>query len=507
MWECSVILVATLGKNTFVFNMAGRQVDASESAALSLLTNSSDDSFAFANLSEDFVTVLADSGPFMGIVLSYWDNILGPRLRHVWRGGGEEKNQENCVKYVVSRTLNGELLRDAPENVVDTKLFVIKEKGIVCHSFIFTGRDSSGSNISALSLMLPHIDMAGYLPLVELVEDRVKILIAKLRVLQTKDKNQNILWWALGSVSRVLTWLPLEGGHFIEVLLYACYKFSLVTFFNFFLQINNTVFGADHNVVFDPVFLRRVITSHLQTFGSTMVIGQSISRVNLMINSLALFLSSNERQKSRYAVDGADTDVYDTDLYLQGVIKDGDGNFTLPVKGVITSIYPTTLVDVDTCDVKKTYPYHEHSVIRKEFLDLELALMWEGHEGAPVYPSIGLFHPAEDIGLLVQIFINDMNVLPFAPDVRAGFVETFRRLLVRKTLALIKYVEARSKRGRIALEYAAKRQLRHDLQLNTEADFGIVLACAEKHKPGLYTFLMGDPRHAVARVQTILESL
>ncbi|XP_032232039.2 guanine nucleotide exchange factor C9orf72 homolog [Nematostella vectensis] len=490
MWECSVILVATLGKNTFVFNMAGRQVDASESAALSLLTNSSDDSFAFANLSEDFVTVLADSGPFMGIVLSYWDNILGPRLRHVWRGGGEEKNQENCVKYVVSRTLNGELLRDAPENVVDTKLFVIKEKGIVCHSFIFTGRDSSGSNISALSLMLPHIDMAGYLPLVELVEDRVKILIAKLRVLQTKDLNSS-----LGNFSMVLP-------RFIQTLISLQHS-SLPKD----IPINNTVFSADHNVVFDPVFLRRVITSHLQTFGSTMVIGQSISRVNLMINSLALFLSSNERQKSRYAVDGADTDVYDTDLYLQGVIKDGDGNFTLPVKGVITSIYPTTLVDVDTCDVKKTYPYHEHSVIRKEFLDLELALMWEGHEGAPVYPSIGLFHPAEDIGLLVQTFINDMNVLPFAPDVRAGFVETFRRLLVRKALALIKYVEARSKRGRIALEYAAKRQLRHDLQLNTEADFGIVLACAEKHKPGLYTFLMGDPRHAVARVQTILESL
>ncbi|EDO40612.1 predicted protein [Nematostella vectensis] len=56
----------------------------------------------------------------------------------------------------------------------------------------------------------------------------------------------------------------------------------------------------------------------------------------------------------------------------------------------------------------------------------------------------GLFHPAEDIGLLVQTFINNMNVLPFAPDVRAGFVETFRRLLVRKALALIKYVEARS---------------------------------------------------------------
>ena len=94
--------------------------------------------------------------------------------------------QEKSVKYVVGRTLHGELLRDAPENVVDTKLYVVKDYGIVCHSFIFSGCDKYGINISALSFIIPLSEFQNYLPLLELVEERVKILIAKLRVLQAK---------------------------------------------------------------------------------------------------------------------------------------------------------------------------------------------------------------------------------------------------------------------------------------------------------------------------------
>ena len=94
--------------------------------------------------------------------------------------------QESSVRYVVGRTLHGELLRDAPENLVDTKLFVLKDHNIVCHSFIFSGRDKSGINISGLSLVIPFSEFKSYLPFVELVEERVRILIAKLRVLQAK---------------------------------------------------------------------------------------------------------------------------------------------------------------------------------------------------------------------------------------------------------------------------------------------------------------------------------
>ena len=56
------------------------------------------------------------------------------------------------------------------------------------------------------------------------------------------------------------------------------------------------------------------------------------------------------------------------------------------------------------------------------------------------------------------------------------------------------------------LNDAAKRQIRQDLQLVTEADYSIVLTRAEKLHPGIYTFLKGDPRQNADRVQALFES-
>ena len=53
------------------------------------------------------------------------------------------------------------------------------------------------------------------------------------------------------------------------------------------------------------------------------------------------------------------------------------------------------------------------------------------------------------------------------------------------------------------LNDTAKRQLRQDLQLVTEADYSIVLTRAEKLHPGIYTFLKGDPRQNADRVQAL----
>lgn len=151
-----------------------------------LFASPSEERFSVSNLTANHVSILKKTGPFLMFIISSWDNILGPILCHVWLGENEHTSSEDCVKYVVSRTLSGELLRDAPENIVDSKLFILKEKEIICHSFIFTGRDKSGSNISSFSLVTPFADFKSYLPLVEVIEERCKLLIAKLRVLLTK---------------------------------------------------------------------------------------------------------------------------------------------------------------------------------------------------------------------------------------------------------------------------------------------------------------------------------
>lgn len=458
--------------------------------SLSYWTTPADDGFRFSNLSSNHMSMLGESGPFVAIVLCYWDNVWGPRLQHVWRGVGDAESQESSVRYVVGRTLHGELLRDAPENLVDTKLFVLKDHSIVCHSFIFSGRDKSGTNISGFSLILPFSEFKSYLPFVELVEERVKILIAKLRVLQAKD--------LASALSTFGNYLP----RFIQTIT------SLRTAgIPESIPLSETVFGPGKTNASDDLFLTRVITSHLQTFGSTLVVGKALDKVNLMVNTLALLLSSEERQRSRYAVETLSSQfvLYDSDLFVQGLLKSSKEPFSLPVKGIITSSLPSTLVDLDTVEVKQTHPFNEHVVIRKEFIDIELALLLQETEDAPVFPALGLFHNSEEVATLVQTFMQDLNLLPYVCGVRQGFVDNFLRLLDRKALALIKYVEAKSSFGAVLLDHNAKRQLRQDLQLATEADYSIVLARAEKLHPGIYTFLSGDPRENAARVQANLE--
>lgn len=163
---------------------------ASGSNAQNLSTTPADDGFSFANFSATHITAFPpeNCGPFLAMVLCKWDNVLGPRLDHVWRGMGDESLQESSVKYVVSHVLNGELLRNVTENVnvIDLKMFVLKDRGIVCFSFIFIGRGKGGPEISSLTLIIPYTAFKSFLPFVELVEERIKIMLAKLRVLQTK---------------------------------------------------------------------------------------------------------------------------------------------------------------------------------------------------------------------------------------------------------------------------------------------------------------------------------
>lgn len=464
----------------------------SDDDSSSFWTTPADDIFRFSNLSPSYMSVLKESGPFVAVVLSCWDNVLGPRLQHVWRGNGDTESQEKSVKYVVGRTLHGELLRDAPENVVDTKLYVVKDYGIVCHSFIFSGCDKYGINISALSFIIPLSEFQNYLPLLELVEERVKILIAKLRVLQAKNLTS--------SLSAFSKYLP----RFIQTI--ASLKTAGIPDS---IPLSETSFGPGQASSLDDHFLRRVITSHLQTFGSTLVVGKALDKVNLMVNTLALMLSPEERKRSRYAVDtlaNDSSDFYDSDLFVQGLLKSSKESFSLPVKGIITSSLPSTLVDMDTGEVKQTCPFNEHIVIRREFIDIELALLSEEAEDTPVFPELGLLHYSEEIGLLVQTFMHDIQILPYVCGVREGFIDNFLRLLDRKALALIKYVETQSSLGTVPLNDTAKRQLRQDLQLVTEADYSIVLTRAEKLHPGIYTFLKGDPRQNADRVQALFES-
>jgi len=251
----------------------------------------------------------------------------------------------------------------------------------------------------------------------------------------------------------------------------------------------------------DLDFISKAITSHLQTHGSTVVTGPLEEPVNMFIESLALFLGPRERNRVSLAAPGRE---YVPDLLLQGIVGD---DIKLPDDKVIESMLPTTWIDLAAHTVKQTHPFHEYGVLRKEFIYMEVdKLVGVSH---PVEPNEwsardGLFRPLKSsASLLVSRILVD--VFRLQPELREGYIAQAMRLLMRKAVVLIKYVDAELADCATLGEGVVKR-IRTDLSLLAESDFTLLLAIAEKLKPGSYVTLAGDPTTIEEKFIELFES-
>eukprot|EP01121_Diplochlamys_sp_Union-15-3_P015612 TRINITY_DN5203_c0_g1_i1.p1 TRINITY_DN5203_c0_g1~~TRINITY_DN5203_c0_g1_i1.p1 ORF type:complete len:318 (-),score=52.49 TRINITY_DN5203_c0_g1_i1:50-1003(-) len=249
-------------------------------------------------------------------------------------------------------------------------------------------------------------------------------------------------------------------------------------------------------------FLSRAVTSHLQTHGSTVVIGDNEDDINSYIESLSLFLSCDEKKRSATRVDPEKG--YVSDILLQGVKTS-----KIPDESIIQSMLPTTLVDLNTNTIKQTHPYHEYTVLRKEFMKLRnTKLVAATRKDSLWTPQEGFFRPVKHAAGCIIKIINEVFRLP--EDLREGYIVQSMRLLSRKAVVLIKYVEAfmaQPEEGTRpdVLDPGIIKKIRQDLDLS-EADFTVLLGLAEKMSPGIYVTLVGDPGKIERKFIELFES-
>lgn len=126
--------------------------------------------------------------PLLAATFAYWDNILGPRVRHIWVPKGDQLMflSDGEVTFLANHTLNGEILRSAECGAVDVKFFVLAEKGVIIVSLIFDGELKGDKNTCALSIILPQTELAFYLPLHTICVERLKHVIRKGRIWMQK---------------------------------------------------------------------------------------------------------------------------------------------------------------------------------------------------------------------------------------------------------------------------------------------------------------------------------
>ncbi|XP_061781054.1 guanine nucleotide exchange factor C9orf72 homolog isoform X2 [Nerophis lumbriciformis] len=397
--------------------------------------------------------------PLLAATFAYWDNILGPRVHHIWASKGDQGMflSDGDVTFLANHTLNGEILRSAECGAVDVKFFVLAEKGVIIVSLIFDGVLKGDKNTCALSIILPQTELAFYLPLHTICVERLKHAIRRGRIWMQKGYN-------------IVAVLSLEIVPIMELL--ASMKTHSVPED---IDIKDTVLNDDD--IGDSChedFLHKSISSHFQTCGCSIVVGSNPEKVN----------------------------------------KDSTGSFVLPFRQVLYSPYPTTHIDVDINTVKQMPPCHEHTYNQRRYMRSELNTLWktDSEEDIPpdtVIPTDGTFTPDLNIfqdvmhrDTLVKSFIDEVFMLKPSMSLRSTYLAQFLLLLHRKALTLLKYIEDETQKGK--KPFQTLRNLKNDLNLTVEGDLNIVMAFAEKLRAGLHSFVFGKSFYTSMQERDIL---
>ncbi|KAM9082796.1 guanine nucleotide exchange factor C9orf72 homolog isoform 2-T3 [Megaptera novaeangliae] len=421
---------------------------------------------------------LSGESPLLAATFAYWDNILGPRVRHIWAPKTEQLLlSDGEITFLANHTLNGEILRNAESGAIDVKFFVLSEKGVIIVSLIFDGNWNGDRSTYGLSIILPQTELSFYLPLHRVCVDRLTHIIRKGRIWMHKERQENVQKIILEGTERMedqgQSIIPMLTGEVIPVMeLLSSMKAHSVPEE---IDIADTVLNDDD--IGDSChegFLLNAISSHLQTCGCSVVVGSSAEKVN----------------------------------------KDSTGSFVLPFRQVMYAPYPTTHIDVDVNTVKQMPPCHEHIYNQRRYMRSELAAFWRATseedmaQDTIIYtdesftPDLNIFQDVLHRDTLVKAFLDQVFHLKPGLSLRSTFLAQFLLVLHRKALTLIKYIEDDTQKGK--KPFKSLRNLKIDLDLTAEGDLNIIMALAEKIKPGLHSFIFGRPFYTSVQERDVL---
>nr|XP_044998118.1 guanine nucleotide exchange C9orf72 homolog isoform X3 [Jaculus jaculus] len=166
---------------------------------------------------------LSGESPLLAATFAYWDNILGPRVRHIWAPKTEQVLlSDGEITFLANHTLNGEILRNAESGAIDVKFFVLSEKGVIIVSLIFDGNWNGDRSTYGLSIILPQTELSFYLPLHRVCVDRLTHTIRKGRIWMHKERQENVQKIVLEGTERMedegQSIIPMLTGEVIPVM-------------------------------------------------------------------------------------------------------------------------------------------------------------------------------------------------------------------------------------------------------------------------------------------------
>lgn len=435
------------------------------------------------------------------IVLSRWDDIMGPRTIRAWLPESVNESAESsdmelmkftsprsvkaacqfscphqmsskvnkvllmkAIKYVTSHTVNYTCVTGSSTPEENTSaIFVVPDLDMVAQSLMFHV-PLSGSSPYSLALLAKYSKYSKLLPLRKLCQHWLERLSVRLsEFLLSVSDVQGLEGVEIPPSSMVDSWMLEMCNMLISLQVNGLGELCALQSYLSASTLGNPI-------------VERAVTSHLQTSGCTIVMGNNSHDINSMISFLALFMDEEARCCSRLVHSGQ-RHTFQIGLFLQGLLLDEFGCRNLSTEELVDNPLPVTWVDLSksagvAAAIRQGLPLHLHQ-----------------NKGDQAENVMMVF---KEESSMVRGLIRDLKQLP--PHQWAGVVAMFMQQLHKLALTLLSVIHwngVPSSTGR-PKSNADNPNIRHlcsTLHID-DSTFLMVLAHADRIRPGAYRLVM-----------------
>lgn len=382
-----------------------------------------------------------------------------------WVCGRGRLRMGAVVRYVTEHSVGVGQVGPPSEKILSS-LLVVPHQGIIIVAARFTVAEDDCGVPYCLSLVVPLEEYEYFLPLTNTVTTWLISIAATTRLLITK--------------------YGLEGGGRIKNKLVELCDILVALRSASLDQYPLTPAGRPPD---DRRLAEIILTSHLQTLGSTLVVADSPNAANKVVMWIAQFSDPSELPVSRLCLSYTQWSFH-PGLSIQGIVRSSNGEVNLSAQKLIQSSRPLTVVDISRGTVKQTGPPDIHARRNVAALHQELLSLW--HELPDISaPSESLLEPVRAAAPLVKQFLHDYDrLISCDGQVRQNFIRAFLRSLQYTALAIITWTQHEWAVQRRRSGYDTLKQALCSVFDLDDLDLRIVLAQAELLQPGFYSYAM-----------------
>ncbi|KAF0979652.1 hypothetical protein FDP41_001320 [Naegleria fowleri] len=502
------------------------------------------------------------------LIVSYWDNSMGPRPLQVWNGSISRREylSDDNIMFITRFSLMDDMPRyEEVGSNIEIKFNIMSDLNVMVLTAVFCSKnwEKVGSRsffrrkadppptLFTISLVMNRDNLSRYMVINFIIKEK---LITLAKILQHfadiyMSSNQ----------AEVLSNFTPHLNEFIQLfdtlskIAFEPPKFNL--FYTLFHEESSLKRLYENEE--DNLFFQRAVTSHLETHGYSVVVGtpNQLKEINIWVNTLAMFLSQHEKQLINHAqkIDVTKiitpqpqtqtrsffkkitqsgnvkllnpSNVFKPEVFVQGLVTTPDLSHwkdLIPTKCLLSGRYPITVVDLKERKVFSFKKYHYFQAFKREY--------FEESESKNILNDFGVqttggdkqfrdhYVESKRICTSVQeLFYVLLRVIPLTiyPSIRCSLISEFVRLLNRKAIALARYVHSMRNIEAMNPDKIQRILMKHVMINNSvqkyhmhdlTSELFVIMATAEKLQHGVYTMITGDPQLEAFNVVDFLDS-